>query len=208
MTKLITKSNYENALDADPTRTPVVHRSQLVDNFPRDNELPNFSSNYEKPFNDDKKEHFYNEFAKYRLSHMNQPMDSFDERQHLNDYLPIFPDICGPSREDTSTRLLAKGNSWLSTPNPLANSPVSGIQQSSPHTPLSFQSESPVITSQPTAPSSLPRASVIIPTYFPSISTGTSPRSRNAGNILQEILPASGTESHISKNSPFSLFLY
>ena len=85
MTKVITKVNYEIALDADPTRTQVVHRNHLVEYFPRDNEIPNLVSNYEKPFNDDKTEHFYNEYAKCRLSHLNQPIDSIVERQHLND---------------------------------------------------------------------------------------------------------------------------
>ena len=95
MTKVITKVNYEIALDADPTRTQVVHRNRLVDFFPRDNELPNLLSISEKPFNDDKTEHFCNEDAKCRLSQLNQPIDSFVERQQLNDYLPIFLDTCG-----------------------------------------------------------------------------------------------------------------
>ena len=104
VTKVITKVNYEIALDADPTRTQVVHRNHFVEYFPRDNELANLISNYEKLFNDDTTEHFYNEYAKCRLSQINQPIESFVERQHLNDYLPIFPDTCGPSRMDTTIK--------------------------------------------------------------------------------------------------------
>ena len=62
--KVITKVNYEIALNADPTRTQVVHRNHLVEYFPRDNELPKLISNYEKPLSDDKTEDFYNEYAK------------------------------------------------------------------------------------------------------------------------------------------------
>ena len=176
VTKVITKVNYEIALNSDPTRTQVVHRNHLVEYFAQDKELPNLLSNYEKPFNDDKTEHFYNEYAKRRLSQLYQPIDSIDERQHLNDYLPIFPDTCGPSRMDTTIKSPVKDNSCHSTPNLLASSPDSGIPQSSPHTPLSFQSESPVITSQPTTPSLLPCTSSINPNIFQSTSTGTTPR--------------------------------
>ena len=183
VTKVITKVNYEIALDADPTRTQVVHRNHLVEYFPRDNEIPNLVSNYEKLFNDDKTEHFYTEYAKCRLSHLDQPTDSVVERQHLNDYLPIFPDTCGPSRMDTTIKSPVKDNSCHSTPNLSASSPDSGIPPSSPHTPLSFQSESPLITSQPTTPSPLPRNSSINPNNFQSTSTGTTPRSRNAGTL-------------------------
>ena len=77
VTKVNTKINYEIALDADPTRIQVVHRNHLAEHFPRDNELPNLISNYEKPFSDDKSEHFYNEYAKNRHSQLNQPIDSF-----------------------------------------------------------------------------------------------------------------------------------
>ena len=115
MTKVITKFNYEIALDADQTRTQVVHRNHLVENFPPDNELTNLLSNYEKPFNDDKTEHFCNEYAKCRLSQLNQPINSFVERQHLNDYLPIFPDTCGPSRMDTTIKSPVKDNRCHST---------------------------------------------------------------------------------------------
>ena len=171
VTKVITKVNYEIALDTDPTRTLVVHRNHLVEYFPRDNEIPNLVSNYEKPFNDDKTEHFYYDYAKCRLSHLNQPIDSIVERQRLNDYLPIFPDTCEPSRIDTTIKSPVKDNSCHSTPHLLASSPDSGIPQSSPHTPLSFQSESPVITSQPTTP----RTS-LNPNNFQSTSTDTTPR--------------------------------
>ena len=64
VSKLITKVRYEIALGEDPTRTQVVHRNHLVEYFPRDNELPNLLSNYEKPNNDDKTEHFYDEYAR------------------------------------------------------------------------------------------------------------------------------------------------
>ena len=78
---------------------------------------------------------------------------------------------------------LLKDNSCFSTPNLLGISPDSGIPQYSPHTPLSFQPESPVTTSQPTTPSPLPRTSSFSPTNLPSTSTGTTPRSRNAGTL-------------------------
>ena len=39
VTEVFTKVNYKIALDADPTRTQVVHRNHLVEYFPRDNEL-------------------------------------------------------------------------------------------------------------------------------------------------------------------------
>ena len=183
VTKVSTKVNYEIAFDADPTKTHVVHRNHLVEYFPSDKELPNLVSNYEKTFNDEKTEHFYNEYAKCRLSHLNQPINSIVERQHLNDYLPIFPDTCGPPRMDTTIKSPVKDNSCRSTPNLLASSPDSGNPQSSPHTLLPFQSESPVITNQPTTPSPLPRTSCINPNNSESTSTGTTPRSRNAGTL-------------------------
>ena len=117
MFKVITKVNYEIALDADPTRTQVVHRNHLVEYFARDNEVPNLLSNYEKPFNDDKTENFYDDYAKCRLSQLNQPIDSIVERQLLNDCLPIFPDTCGPSRMDKTIKSPVKDNSCHSTPN-------------------------------------------------------------------------------------------
>ena len=86
MTKVLSKNTSEIALDADLMRTQVVCRNHLVEYFPRDNELPNLLSDYEKPFNDNKSEHFYDEYAKCRLSQMNHPIESFVERQHLNDY--------------------------------------------------------------------------------------------------------------------------
>ena len=76
-----------------------------------------------------------------------------------------------------------KDNSCHLTPNLLASSNDSGIPQSSPPTPFSIQPESPVITSQPTTPSPLPRTSSNNPTNLPSTSTGTTPRSRNAGTL-------------------------
>ena len=67
-------------------RIQVVQRNHLVENFFHDNELPNFLSNYEKPFSEDKTEHFYNEYAKNRLFQLNRPIDSFVEWQLVNDY--------------------------------------------------------------------------------------------------------------------------
>ena len=90
MTKGFTEDIFENPLDADPTSTQVVNRNHLVEYFPPDNELPNFLSNYVKPFNDVNTEHFYSEYAKHRLSQLNQPVGSFVERKQLNDYLHIF----------------------------------------------------------------------------------------------------------------------
>ena len=95
----------------------------------------------------------------------------------------MFHDTYGPSRMDTTIKSPVKDNRGHSTPNLLASSPDSGIPQSSLHTPLSFQSESPVITSQPTTPSPLPRSSSINPNNSQSTSTDTTPRSRNAGTL-------------------------
>ena len=39
VTKVTTEINHEIALDADLTRTQVVYRNHLVENFPRDSEL-------------------------------------------------------------------------------------------------------------------------------------------------------------------------
>ena len=147
VTKEFTQFNYEIAFDTDPTRTQLVHRNHLVENFDRENELPKLLSKYEKPFNDDKNENFHNEPSKNRLSQLNQPIDSFVERHHLNDYLPIF---LGPSRMDTTIKSPLKNNICHSTPNRLASSPDSGFPQSFLCTPLSIEPESPVITSQPT----------------------------------------------------------
>ena len=69
LTKVITKVSYEIALEAYPTRTEVVHRNHLVEYFPRDNEFPKLLFNYEKPFNDDRTEDFFNQYAKSRLCH-------------------------------------------------------------------------------------------------------------------------------------------
>ena len=105
MTKAITKVNYKIAPDLDLTRTQVVHRNQVVENFSRDNELAKVLSSYEKPANDDRTEPFYNEYAKDSFSQLNQPINSNVERQHLNDYLPIFPNTSGPSRMGTTYSL-------------------------------------------------------------------------------------------------------
>ena len=83
----------------------------------------------------------------------------------------------------TTIKSPVENNSCHSTPNLLASSLDSGVQQSSPHTPLSIHMESPVITSQPTTPSPLSLTSTINPTNHPSTSTGTTPRSRNAGTL-------------------------
>ena len=87
---------------------------------------------------------------------------------------------------DTTFNSPNKDGNSQSTPNYLASSLDSGIPQSSPYTPLSFQLESPVIISQPTTPSFLPRTSSINPTNLPSTITGTTPRSGNA-RTLQSI---------------------
>ena len=113
VTKVITKVNYEVALDSDPMRIQVVHRNHLIEFFPRDTDSPTLLSNYEKPVNDDRTEHFYNEYAKNRLSELNQPI----ERQHIQEYLPIFPDAPGPSRMNTTFNSPAKCGSTHSTPN-------------------------------------------------------------------------------------------
>ena len=84
---------------------------------------------------------------------------------------------------DTTIKSPVKHNSCHSTPNLSASSHDSGVPQSSPHTPLSFQSESPVITSHATTPSPLPRTSSNNPNNFQSTSTGTTPRSRNARTL-------------------------
>ena len=114
---------------------------------------------------------------------MERESNTLVERQPIHDPLPIFHDTCGPPRMDTTIRSPVKDNSCHSTPNLLASSPDSGFPQSSPHTLLSFQSESAVITSQPTTPIPLPRTSSINPTNLPSTSTGVTPRSRNAGTL-------------------------
>ena len=76
-----------------------------------------------------------------------------------------------------------KDNSCHSTPNLIASLPDSDILQSSPDTFFSFQPEPPVISSQPTTPSPLPRTSSNNHTNFQSTSTGTTPRSQNAGTL-------------------------
>ena len=96
VTKVITKIVYQNALDADPTRTQVVHRNHLAEFFPRDNEIPNLF-NYEKPFIKDETKNFYNECAMNRMSQLNQSIDSFVEQQQLHHHLPMFPDTPGTS---------------------------------------------------------------------------------------------------------------
>ena len=175
--------NYEVALDSDPTRIQVVHRNHLVEFFPRDVDLPTLLSNYEQPVNDDRTEHFYNEYAKNRLCGLNKPIETLAERQHVQEYLPIFPDAPGPSRMNTTYSSPAKCGSAHSTPNFLASSPDSGNPQSSPQTPISFQGESPAITSQPTTPSPLPRTFKTNPNNRPSTSTVAAPRSRNTGTL-------------------------
>ena len=69
---------------------------------------------------------------------MNLPIDSFVGRQQLNHYLPIFPDTCGPSREDMIIKSPPKDNNRHSAPNFLVNSVDCGIAQSSPHLTLHF----------------------------------------------------------------------
>ena len=84
---------------------------------------------------------------------------------------------------DTTFNSPNKDSNSHATPNLLASPRDSGIPQSSLHTPLSFQSESPVITSQPTTPSLLSRTSSVNPTNFLSTSTGTIPRSKKPGTL-------------------------
>ena len=129
---------------------------------------------------------------------MNQPIDSFVERQQLNDYLPIYPDTCGPSRLDTTIKSPVKDNSCHSTPNLLASSPDSGIPLSSPHTPLSFQSESPVITSQTDYTQSLHLALLVLILITLSQLVLALLHAQETQE-LYEIFLASGTESHTSK---------
>ena len=76
---------------------------------------------------------------------------------------------------DTTITSHVKDNRCHSTPNLLASSLHSGIPQSSPHTTLPFQLESPVRTSQPTTASPLPRTSSFNPNNFQSTSTGATP---------------------------------
>ena len=131
-------------------------------------------SNYEKPVNDDRTEYFYNEYAKNRISELNHLIETLAERQDIQEKLPIFPDAPGSSGMNTTYNSPANCGSTHSTPNFLTSSPDSGIPQSSPHTPISFQGESPIITSQPTTPSPSPR-------NIPSTSTAATPRSRITG---------------------------
>ena len=84
---------------------------------------------------------------------------------------------------DTTFNSSVKDNTCHLTPNLLVSSLDCCIPQSSPHTPLSLQPESPVITSQPTTPSRLPRTQRTNPINFPSTSTGTSPPLRNTATL-------------------------
>ena len=138
VTKVITKVNYEDALDSDPTRIQVVHRNNFVEFFPRDNDLPTLLSKYEKPVNDDRTEHFYNEYVKNRLSEVNLPIETLAEPQHIQVKFAILSDAPGPSRMNTTVNSPAKCGSTHSTPNFLTSSPDSGIPQSS-HTPILFK---------------------------------------------------------------------
>ena len=183
VTKVITKVNYEIALDADPTRTHIVNQNHLVEFICHENELPNLLSNYEKLLNDDRYKQFFNGYARKQLCQLNHPIDWLVEWLLLNDYLPIFLDACGPSRKDKSFCSPVNDNSCHSTPKFLANSLDSGIAHSSPHTTLSFQLESTILTTQPTTFSPSRRTSSINPNTFQSISTGTTPHSRNTGTL-------------------------
>ena len=95
------KVNFEIALDSDPTGTQIVHRNDLVECFPRDNQLSHLLSTYRMPFNDNKTENFHKKCARNQLSQLNQPIELIAERQHLKDFLPIFLDKTGLSRMDT-----------------------------------------------------------------------------------------------------------
>ena len=81
---------------------------------------------------------------------------------------------------DTTNKLPVTDNSCHSTPNLAGSLPDTGFPQTSPQTPLSFQQEAPVITSQQITPSLLPRTSGINLNNFQSTNTGTTPGSRNA----------------------------
>ena len=111
---------------------------------------------------------------------------------------------------DTTIKSPVKDNSCHSELNLLARSPDSGITQSSPHTPLSFQSQSPVIASQPTTPSPLTRTSppVLILTIFSQLVLALLHAQET--QELYEIFLAGGTESHTSKfyRIFYYLFLY
>ena len=89
MTKLITKCDYEIALDSDQTRKQIIHRNHLMEVFLANNELLNLLSIYEKLFNN-KTEHFHNEYAENPISQLNQPIVTFVEGRHLNDFSPIL----------------------------------------------------------------------------------------------------------------------
>ena len=97
-------------------------------------------------------------------------------------------------------------SSCHSTTNLLASSPESGIPQSSPHTHFSFQPKSPVITSQPTAPSLF--LSVLVAFLTPFSQPVLALLHAQETQHLYEILLASGTESYTSNYlSSFTTFL-
>ena len=75
---------YEIDLDLDPMKTQVAHPNHLVEYYPRDNELSNLLSNYEKPFNDNETDYIYNENTLNWFFQLNQPFYSFFERKRLN----------------------------------------------------------------------------------------------------------------------------
>ena len=181
MTKGFTEDIFENPLDADPTSTQVVNRNHLVEYFPPDNELPNFLSNYVKPFNDVNTEHFYTSIANMQntdyLSWINLLAHLLNENNWTTTYISSLKLIEFHKRTPHSTRLTPFDAKLYS------EFPDSGVPQSSFHTPLSFQPESPVTTSQPNTHFPLPRTSSINPINFLSTSTGTTPRSKNAATI-------------------------
>ena len=113
----------------------------------------------------------------------NQPIETLAERQHIQEYLPIFPDAPGSSRKNTTFNSPAECGSTHSTPNFLASSPDCGKPQSSPDTPISFQEVSPAITCQSATPRPFPRISSANPNNIPSTSTVANLRSRNTGTL-------------------------
>ena len=77
----------------------------------------------------------------------------------------------------------AKHNGCQLTLKILASSPDSGILQSSPYAPCSFQPQSLVTTSQTTTHSACSRNSNNHPKSFQPTRTGTTPRSRGAETL-------------------------
>ena len=110
---------------------------------------------------------------------------------------------------DTTIKSHVKDNSCHSTPNRLSSSPDSGFSQSSPHTPLSFQWESPSHNKSTGYTPSLCLALLVL-TLLTFHQLVLALLHAQETQELYEILFASGTESHTSKSSLifYYLFLY